>query len=146
VEDPRRIAGAYDQAARAVTIGRRVQGDGAVAHFDDLGAYRVLSLVEDREELRGFAAEVLGELAEDTGPARDLRGTLEVLLETGGNVAEAARRLHFHYNTLRYRIDKLESILGPFTTDARIRLDVQLALLVLAMHEHDHRPSGPTRG
>jgi PucR family transcriptional regulator, purine catabolism regulatory protein len=145
VEDPRRIAGAYDQAARAVTIGRRVQGDGAVAHFDDLGAYRVLSLVEDREELRGFAAEVLGELAEDTGPARDLRGTLEVLLETGGNVAEAARRLHFHYNTLRYRIDKLESILGPFTTDARIRLDVQLALLVLAMHEHDHRPSGPTR-
>jgi PucR family transcriptional regulator, purine catabolism regulatory protein len=146
VEDPRDIAGAYDQAARAVTIGRRVQGDGAVAHFDDLGAYRVLSLVQDRAELREFAEEVLGELAEPTAAAADLRRTLEVLLETGGNVAEAARRLHFHYNTLRYRIDKLESIVGPFTVDARIRLDVQLALLVLAMREHDHRPSGPARG
>jgi PucR family transcriptional regulator, purine catabolism regulatory protein len=139
VEDPQHIAGAYDQASRAVTIGRRVQGESAVAHFDDLGAYRVLSLVEDRAELREFAEEVLGELARDTEPARDLRRTLEVLLETGGNVAEAARRLHFHYNTLRYRIDKLESIVGAFTVDARVRLDVQLALLVLAMRDLDHR-------
>jgi PucR family transcriptional regulator, purine catabolism regulatory protein len=140
VQDPRAIASAYDQAARAVAIGRRVQGTGAVAHFDDLGAYRVLSLVEDRAELREFAAEVLGELAEPTDSAADLRRTLEALLEAGGNVAEAARRLHFHYNTLRYRIDKLESIVGPFTGDARVRLDVQLALLIVAMRELDHRP------
>jgi PucR family transcriptional regulator, purine catabolism regulatory protein len=139
VEEPRAIADAYDQAARAVTIGRRIHGSGAVVHFDDLGAYRVLSLVEDRAELQAFAEEVLGELTHPTDTATDLRHTLEVLLESGGNVAEAARRLHFHYNTLRYRIDKLESIVGPFTVDARTRLDVQLALLIVAMRESDHR-------
>ncbi len=128
------IAGAYDQASRALVIGRRIHGPGALAHFDELGAYRVLSLVEDQDELRSFADEVLGELAADTAAAADLRATLQALLDAGGNVAEAARRLHFHYNTLRYRIEKLESALGPFTTDARVRLDVQLALLVLAMH------------
>jgi PucR family transcriptional regulator, purine catabolism regulatory protein len=130
------IAGAYDQAARAMTVGRDIHGDGAVVHFDDLGAYRILSLVEDRNELHAFVEEVLGELAADTDTGDDLRRTLEVVLETGGNVAEAARRLHFHYNTLRYRIDKLESIVGPFTTDARIRLDVQLALLARSMRSH----------
>jgi PucR family transcriptional regulator, purine catabolism regulatory protein len=139
VQEPRAIADAYDQAARAVTIGRRIHGAGAVVHFDDLGAYRVLSLVEDRAELQEFAEEVLGELTHATDTATDLRQTLEVLLESGGNVAKAARRLHFHYNTLRYRIDKLESIVGPFTVDARTRLDVQLALLILAMRESDHR-------
>ncbi len=133
------IAGAYDQASRALTIGRDIHGRGAVTHFDELGAYRVLSLVEDRAELDAFAAEVLGELVQDTDTAADLRHTLQVLLDAGGNVAEAARRLHFHYNTLRYRIDKLSSIVGPFTTDARIRLDVQLALLVHAMRGVDER-------
>jgi PucR family transcriptional regulator, purine catabolism regulatory protein len=130
------IAGAYDQAARAMTVGRDIHGDGAVVHFDDLGAYRILSLVEDRSELHAFVDEVLGELAADTDTGDDLRRTLQVVLETGGNVAEAARRLHFHYNTLRYRIDKLESIVGPFTTDARTRLDVQLALLARSMRSH----------
>lgn len=133
VDDVTEIASAYDQASRALVIGRRVQGPGAMAHFDDLGAYRILSLVEDHAELRTFADEVLGDLAADTDSATDLRQTLQVLLETGGNVAEAARQLHFHYNTLRYRIEKLESMVGPFTTDARVRLDVQLALLVLTM-------------
>ncbi|MEX1163749.1 MAG: PucR family transcriptional regulator ligand-binding domain-containing protein [Nitriliruptor sp.] len=134
VHDVRDIAGAYDQASRALVIGRRIHGPGALAHFDELGAYRVLSLVEDQAELRSFADEVLGELAADTAAAADLRATLQALLDAGGNVAQAARQLHFHYNTLRYRIEKLESMLGPFTTDARVRLDVQLALLVLAMH------------
>jgi PucR family transcriptional regulator, purine catabolism regulatory protein len=135
VRDVTDVAAAYDQASRALAIGRRIHGAGAIAHFDDLGAYRVLSLVEDQAELRAFAVEVLGDLAADTATAADLRGTLQALLEAGGNVAEAARNLHFHYNTLRYRIEKLEAMVGPFTTDARVRLDVQLALLVLTLRD-----------
>jgi PucR family transcriptional regulator, purine catabolism regulatory protein len=133
VTDVADVAAAYDQAVRALTIGRRIQGPGAAAHFDDLGAYRVLSLIEDQAELAAFAEEILGELAADTDTAADLRRTLQALLDAGGNVAEAARNLHFHYNTLRYRIEKLESVVGPFTTDARVRLDVHLALLVRSM-------------
>ena len=133
------IAAAYEQAGRALGIGRQIHGPGAVVHFDDLGAYRLLSLIEDREELRSFVTETLGELARDDAVHADLRGTLQALIDANGNVAEAARRLHFHYNTLRYRIDKIEALVGPFMTDARTRLDVQLALLALEMRSLDTR-------
>jgi purine catabolism regulator len=121
---------AYEQARMAVRIGRRLQGAGARATFDQLGAYRLLALVPDSAELRTYVTDVLGELAGDGPDSADLRHTLDVLIDAGGNVAEAARRLHFHYNTLRYRIEKLERLVGPFTTNAALRLDLALALRV----------------
>jgi purine catabolism regulator len=130
---PTELPRAYEQARTAVRIGRRLYGDGARASFDRLGVYRLLALIPDNGELRAFAEEVLGELTGDTTEAADLRHTLEVLLDVNGNVAQAARRLHFHYNTLRYRIDKLERMVGPFTTDAALRLDLALALRVLEL-------------
>jgi purine catabolism regulator len=131
---PGDLPSAYEQAVKAVRVGRQLHGDGAVANFDQLGVFRLLSLVGDTAELHAFVAETLGELAGDSDPeAVDLRRTLQVLLETNLNVAETARRLHFHYNTLRYRIGKLERLLGPFTEDAHLRLNLTLALHVLRM-------------
>ncbi|MGH3386173.1 MAG: PucR family transcriptional regulator [Nocardioidaceae bacterium] len=125
---------AYDQAVKAVQVGRRTNGRGSVAHFDGLGSFRLLSQITDAEELRRFVRETLGELAaEDDPEIADLRHTLQVLLDTNLNVAVAARELHFHYNTLRYRIGKLERVVGPFTTDPDVRLDLALALKVLQM-------------
>ncbi|MFC7381428.1 PucR family transcriptional regulator [Sphaerisporangium rhizosphaerae] len=125
---------AYGQALKAARVGRQLHGPGAAAHFDQLGVYRLLSLVNDTAELHAFVKETLGPLAsDDDAENADLRRTLQVLLETNLNVAETARRLHFHYNTLRYRIGKLERMLGNFTEDAHLRLNLTLALHVLRM-------------
>ncbi|SEG32589.1 purine catabolism regulatory protein [Nonomuraea solani] len=125
---------AYSQALKAARVGRQLHGPGAVAHFDQLGVYRLLSLVNDTAELHAFVRETLGPLASDADAENgDLRRTLQVLLETNLNVAETARRLHFHYNTLRYRIGKLERMLGNFTDDPHLRLNLTLALHVLRM-------------
>ncbi len=134
VNEPGGIAAGYEQARRAVHVGRQLQGSSAVAHFDDLGAFRLLSLIEDVSELHNFVDEVLGDLADDRNPeAADMRATLRVLLDTNFNVAETSRRLHFHYNTLRYRIAKLEKLVGPFIADPDLQLDLSLALRVMQM-------------
>jgi PucR family transcriptional regulator, purine catabolism regulatory protein len=132
--DPIALPDAYGQAMKAMRVGRQMAGPGAVTRFDDLGVFRLLSLVPDSGELRSFLDETLGPLADLSDPAAaDLRHTLEVLLDSNLNVAETARRLHFHYNSLRYRIGRLERAIGPFTTDATLRLNVVLALQVLRM-------------
>jgi PucR family transcriptional regulator, purine catabolism regulatory protein len=122
---------AFRQAQRAVEIGRRVHGAGSVTRFDQLGLHRLLALVPDGAELSSFAADVLGPLSERTAEAADLRETLQVLLDTNFNVAEAARAQFFHYNTMRYRVGKLQRILGPVATDPHLRLDVAVALRAL---------------
>jgi PucR family transcriptional regulator, purine catabolism regulatory protein len=135
------IPAAYEQARQALLLGQRIGGPGAVTHFDELGVDRLLAQVP-ADELRSFAIEVLGPLAADDLGATDLRRTLRALLGAGGNVAEASRRLHFHYNTLRYRIEKLRSALGGFTEDSRIRLDVEVALRVMEMAGMPDAPDG----
>ncbi len=122
---------AYAQARRAVEIGRRVHGTGSTTYFDELGLHRLIALIPDSGELRAFARDVLGQLAESTTEAANLRETLQVLLDTNFNVAEAARLQFFHYNTMRYRVSKLERLLGPLSSDPHLRLDVAVALRVL---------------
>ena len=125
---------AYDEALKAVHVGRQMHGESALTHFDGLGIYRLLALVPDGADLRRFVEESLGELATDDSPENaDLRHTLSVLIDTNLNVAETARQLFFHYNTLRYRIAKLERMLGPFTSDPQLRLTLALALRIHQM-------------
>lgn len=125
---------AYEEALKAVAVGRQMHGTSSVAHFDELGIYRLLALIPDSADLRRFVEESLGDLATDDSPENaDLRRTLSVLLDTNMNVAETARLLFFHYNTLRYRIAKLERMLGPFGSDPQLRLTLALALKIHEM-------------
>lgn len=129
--DVRGLPESYAQAYRAVAVGRRVRGGGTTTWFDELGLHRLIAMVPDDVELRAFAVDVLGELAGQGEEAAALRETLQVLLSTNFNVAEAARLQFFHYNTIRYRVTKLERLLGPITSDHNLRLDVAVALKVL---------------
>jgi PucR family transcriptional regulator, purine catabolism regulatory protein len=131
VEQLADLPDAYSRARRAAEVGRRIQGGGTTTWFDELGLHRLIALVPDPAEVQEFAVDVLGELAGPTEEAADLRATLQVLLDTNLNVAEAARKQFFHYNTMRYRVSKLERMLGPFTTDPHLRLDIAVALQVL---------------
>src|SRR5690625_50150 len=125
----------YAQARRATEVGRRMYGGGSTTHFDQLGVQRLIALIPDDRELRAFTTEDRKSVVEGTEDARDLRTTLQILLDTNLNVAEAARAQFFHYNTMRYRITKLERILGSFSTDPHLRLNIAVALQALQMRE-----------
>jgi PucR-like helix-turn-helix protein len=58
-----------------------------------------------------------------------------VLASTRFSVAESARILHCHCHAMRYRVTKLERMLGGFTGDATAALRIGAALHILRMYE-----------
>lgn len=125
----------YEEARVALQVGQRLSGSGAVTNFAGLGLYRLLSNVS-QAELRAFVQDTLGPVLELPEPARsDLLKSLAVLSSTRFNVAESARILHYHYNTMRYRVTKLERMLGAFADDAAAALRIGVALQILRMDE-----------
>jgi PucR family transcriptional regulator, purine catabolism regulatory protein len=132
---PLDIARRYEEARVALQVGLRLSGSSAVTSFAGLGLYRLISNVS-QTELRAFVHETLGPVLDLPEPIRtDLLKSLAVLSSTRFNVAESARILHYHYNTMRYRVTKLERLLGRFADNAAAGLQVGVALQILRMYE-----------
>ncbi len=114
--------------------------DPDLAGFESLGIYALLYEKRDKDQLWEFARRWLGTLldhdaihAPTTGRA-ELARTLRVLLEAGGPSAAAAH-LYVHISTLKYRIRKIESILGVDLGDPEVCFNVRLAFKILDVHE-----------
>ncbi len=132
VEGPSGLARGWKQAALAAGVGPAIQGRSPVMPFAELGVYRVLSHVHPGI-LSDYARDTLGDLADEASRDDPLRQTLRVLLDTNLNTAETARRLHYHYNTVRYRVEQLEKRLGPLMSDANRCVELRVALMICDM-------------
>lgn len=124
----------YQEAVKALTIGRGISGAAGVIHFDDLGVFRLLHFVENGEELRDFYRETVGPLAEyDEEKGTDLVRTLEAFFECSGNLKRMSERLFTHYNTILYRVERMEEIAGVSLSDPNERLNLQLGLKIRSL-------------
>ena len=85
-------------------------GDYIAEH--DLGRFDVI------EAIRGH----------DAGHQTDFIITLRAYLDTGGNIAHTATRLHVHGNTIRYRIARLAEDFGVDLEKPAARLWLWLRL------------------
>lgn len=125
------IALGYREAVRALTIGKSLRGHEPVLDFEDLGVYRLLCFVEPEQELRDFLADTIGPLLiYDREKNSNLVATLETYFECGGNLKRMSERLYTHYNTVVYRLDRIEEISGGDLDDERHRLNLELGLKI----------------
>lgn len=60
-----------------------------------------------------------------------LADTLRAYLDSFGEVGAAAQWLHVHPNTVRYRVRRIEEILGTSLADPDVRLVLSLSLRAL---------------
>jgi purine catabolism regulator len=129
VDGPASLPRSFVEASRAVAVGRWAKGRHVTEIYDQLGLERLLSSAAT-DDLAEFVQHSIGPLVEhDRAHQTDLVETLQVWLETR-NMAEAARRIHVHYNTFKNRLERIEAILGPMLTDAARTLECDVAIYI----------------
>lgn len=129
-DDPGSFGAGVARARWVVDVLAGMPGEPAPAGYDDLGIYGLLYEKRDRDQLADFAVRWLGPLREHT----ELTHTLRVFLETGGPSA-AASALFVHISTLKYRLRKIESILGVDLSDPEACFNLRLAFKILTVQE-----------
>lgn len=114
------IAKGYWEADRAIGLAKC---DDRVLFFEDLTLAHLLSQITDTTSLAAVYQRTLGPLL--AGPkGRALRETLWAVVDAGFNREIAAAALGIHRNTMRGRLERIQTLLGRPLDDPTVRRDL----------------------
>lgn len=120
----------FSDATKAVQTGRKLTKK-KVINFDELGIYKILSHDFLLKELEEFYNSTLKELVNyDRKKSTELVKTLEAYFKYNGNLTRMAEHLFTHYNTILYRINRIQEITGVNLEDPNDRLNMEIALKI----------------
>ncbi len=126
--DPTELFRSYQEAKVALELGMMLGM--ATPSFASLGLERIL-YHHDVQELREYYSLVLGDLIRyDADNRGNLVETLEKLSIHQFDISKTAQSLFLHPNSLRYRLKKIEDILGVSLDEMRVKLDITAALTI----------------
>lgn len=120
----------FMDAVRAVRIGKSITNKEIVT-YDELGIFKILSQDYLNDELEDFYNTILKPLVDyDDKKATDLVKTLEMYFANNGNLTKISKELYTHYNTVLYRIGRINQITNMNIEDPHDRLNLEIALKI----------------
>ena len=130
MEDLKNLHLAYRRAQAAVRMAARQ--DKSMVWFDEMGIFRMLSLIPDPVLRREMGEDLLEPLLiHDKVHGTDYVQMLEIYLETGGSIKAVAEQTFTHRNTAIYRLGNIRKLLGNDLDSTEDRLRYQLACMLL---------------
>lgn len=130
-QGPAGLRAAFGEASRCLESLIRLGAIGTGAAATDLGFVGLL--LADQPDPRQFIVSTIGALLSyDMQRGAHLVATLREHLACDRNLAETARKLQIHVNTMRQRLDRIARLLGDDWQTSKRLLDIQLAI-----HLHD---------
>ncbi|MEV6878146.1 PucR family transcriptional regulator ligand-binding domain-containing protein [Amycolatopsis sp. NPDC051128] len=129
VSDPAPRGSARETARYTLEVAAGRPGRVSVVAAGEVDAHELLLAGAPAGLRAALRRRVLGPLLDyDAEQHTDLVHTVRVFLECSGSPTRAAKALHVHVNTLRYRIGRAGELLGTDLTEFTGQLDVYLAL------------------
>lgn len=127
----------YEQAKRVVELGYQMEKFDCIMFYDEMGIYRLLFSISDQSETVVFCKKYMEPLElYDTKNHADLLKTLDMIIECGWNIKEASQKLFIHYNSAKYRFQKICEILDMDLKDVTLHTEVELAMKLYQMRRN----------
>lgn len=120
---------------KSVNVARTYTNE-RIVEFEKLGIYRIFSQDHLNEELLRFYNSTLKVLVEyDRKSNSELVKSLKVFFSVNGNLKKMSEILFAHYNTILYRISRIQEITGTDLKSENDRYDLQTALRIMNILE-----------
>ncbi len=122
---------AFEQAEFALKHSIKTGQSKQIKMQDETGLYKLFSHPAMAENIDEYINDWLGPIiAYDEKYKTRMLHTLRVFLDNNCNYREAARQLHVHHNTIRYRLDRLSQLTRRDLIEPQLRLQFQLAIMM----------------
>ncbi|GAA2676170.1 MULTISPECIES: PucR family transcriptional regulator [Actinosynnema] len=123
------LRGAAQEACWALELAAERGSRTEVVTAAEIPPHRLLLAAIPDQARADLRRRLLGPLLDhDAARGTDLLNTLRVFLDCSGSWTTTAARLHVHVNTLRYRVGRVEELLGVDLSRFDRRVDLFLAL------------------
>ena len=124
-----RLSTAYEQALTTLNIGKRFHLEQTIFFYDELGVDRLVYHLPDHV-CRDFLNEVWKNKIPDSLDS-EVSSLIHCFLQNNLNIAETARQLHMHRNTLIYHIEKIQSQTNLDIRNFEDAMTLKLALMIM---------------
>ena len=117
------------EARKALEVALSPEVTQRLVFWDDLGIYKLLSLINNNPDAGAFINEQLAPLLaldRENGSSR-LFETLSAISQNGWQLKNAAEALNVHYNTIKYRFNQICELYGG-SIDGQRQLSLSLAV------------------
>lgn len=118
----------YKEAREAIKYGEVREGLDYIRYSSQMGVQDLMQLLP-KHQVESFVNNNLKSLAyPEDELARHLRDTLKTYLDLNCNITETAKAKFIHRNTVKYRIERCNEILGLDVSDSSNSLPLRLSL------------------
>lgn len=120
----------YDEAKNVAKINRLIRNDNVHIRYSEVGIYRLLLGIENKDIIKEFHDDIIGDLEiYDEVNNTDYVELLISYFENNCKINETAKSLYIHRNTVNYKINKIEEILDLNLSDIGDKSKIYLSLM-----------------
>ncbi len=121
----------YNQAKSIQRLQNNSKLDNPVIFYSDMGIYKLLMGIEDREIIEEYYSKTILPLIEyDKQNNSDLAIVLRSYLSHNGSVKETSDELFVHRNTINYKLSKVSEILNLDLSQLNSRLILSIGFML----------------